>query len=277
MTGRFSGRRALVTGASRGIGAAVARRLAAEGADVAIVARTVDDHAHLDGSLTRTLQQISVHGGRSAVIAADLGDPEQRTTIVERAVDALGGPVDILVNNAAAAIYQPMLGYPARRRRITFEVNLFAPLDLAAAVVDGMREAGSGWIVNITSATARPAAGPPFRLIPPGTAMGVYGSSKAALDRATNALAAEVYGTGIRVNAVAPKHAVLTEGARALVGDTVTDDMLEPVEAMVEAVVALCDCPAETTGGVHASLDLIDELGVTVRDLDGRLPDEAAL
>jgi citronellol/citronellal dehydrogenase len=266
---RFAGRRALVTGASRGIGAAVARRLAAEGADVAITARTLEHHPTLPGSLRETAARVERHGGRAVVVVADLSDTDHRARIVPEAVAGLGGPVDVLVNNAAAAIYQPLLGFPLRRRRLTFEVNVHAPLDLASAVAPSMVERGEGWIVNLSSAAAHHTSGPPFPEDGLGSAIGVYGASKAALDRLTNALAAELWGTGIRVNAVEPRSAVLSEGAAVLVGHLVDEAQLESMEDMVEAVVALCDCDPRTTGGVHVSLDLLDRWGLTVRSLDG--------
>ncbi len=258
---RCAGRRALVTGASRGIGAATAVRLAAEGADVAIVARTLDAHDHLVGSLEQTARRIEGLGRRAAVIVADLADEQARGRIVDAAVAGLGGPVDILVNNAAAAMYAPVAEMSLKRRRILFEVNALAPLDLIQAVVPGMVERGGGWIVNLTSATARSGAGL--------STMALYGASKAALNRITTGLAQEVAGTGVRVNAVEPRAAVLTEGAAALVGDSLTADQIETLEEMVEAVVALCDCPPELTGRVCVSLDLIAELGLTVHELDG--------
>ena len=267
---RFTGRRALVTGASRGIGAGIAERLAAEGADVAIVARTLDRHDHLAGSLTETAARLAGYGTRIEVIRADLTDERSRARIVPQAVEALGGPLNILVNNAAAAIYQPLVDFPLRRRRVTFEVNVHAPLDLMQAVIPGMREAGQGWIVNVSSATARLRPGPPFQLVPPGTAMAVYGASKAALNRLTNAMAAELYGTGVRVNTIEPRFGVLTEGARALVGATVRPGQMESLEEMVEATVALCDCAPDLTGQVVVSLDLIAAQGLTVRGLDNR-------
>jgi citronellol/citronellal dehydrogenase len=266
---RFAGRRALVTGASRGIGAALARRLAADGADVAVVARTLDHHPTLGGSLRETAARLRDHGRRVAVVVADLADPADRERVVPAAVERLGGPVDILVNNAAMASYRPLRDYPAKRARLTFEVNVNAPLDLAQRVIPQMVDRGEGWIVNVSSASARHWDGPPFELGATGSTIGVYGASKAALNRLTNALAAELWGTGVRANTVEPRAAVLSEGADALVGAMLRADQIESMEEMVEATLALCDCPAERTGGVHVSLDLIAELGLTVHALDG--------
>jgi citronellol/citronellal dehydrogenase len=268
-SGRFAGRRAVVTGASRGIGAAVAERLAAEGADVVITARTLDKHDHLGGSLNETAARIAAYGVSVSTVVADLTDETDRARIIPEATVALGGPVEILVNNAAAAIYQPLADFPVKRRRIIFEANVHAPLDLAQAVIPGMRAAGEGWIVNLSSGAARVWEGPPFDLGAQGTTLAVYGASKAALNKITNGLGAELYGTGVRVNTVEPRAAVLSEGATQLVGDTLRPDQIESMEEMVEGVVALCDCGREVTGLIAVSLDLIAQWDLPVHNLDG--------
>jgi NAD(P)-dependent dehydrogenase (short-subunit alcohol dehydrogenase family) len=269
MDRRFAGRRAVVTGASRGIGASIAERLAAEGANLVITARTLDKHDHLAGSLTETAARLDKYGTKIAVVVADLTDETDRARVIPEAVEALGGPVEILVNNAAAAMYHPMLGFPLKRRRIIFEANVHAPLDLAQAVIPAMQAAGEGWIVNLSSGSARRWDGPPFSLGAQGSTIAVYGASKAALNRITNGLAAELYGTGVRVNTIEPRAAVLSEGATELVGSTLRPDQIESMEEMVEAVVALCDCPADVTGRIMVSLDLIADWRLVVHRLDG--------
>jgi citronellol/citronellal dehydrogenase len=267
---RLAGRRVLVTGASRGIGAAFSRRAAAEGADVVLVARTRDRHARLPGSLNETADRCRGHGGRVVVVVADLADAEARQGIVPEAVEGLGGPVDVLVNNAAAAMYGPPLEYPLRRREISFSINVHAPLDLIQAVVPAMLERGEGWIVNLSSATARIVPGPPFDASSMWPTMAVYGASKAALNRLTNGLGHALWGTGVRVNTVQPRTGVSSEGADALVGGIVDTSDWESMEEMVEGILALCDCPPELTGGIHVSTELVSRLGRPVRSLDGR-------
>ena len=266
---RFAGRRVVVTGASRGIGAALAQRFAAEGSDVAIVARTLVEHDHLAGSLEATAHRLREYGGRVVVISADLTDEDSRAVIIPKAVEGLGGSIEILVNNAAAAMYAPMLDFSLKRRRLIFEANVHAPFDLAQAVLPAMIERGEGWIVNLSSGSTRHAVGPPFPKTAVGSTIGVYGASKAALNRLTNALAQEVEGTGVRVNTIEPRAAVMSEGAAALVGSSVTADQIESMEAMVEGTIALCDCAADLTGRCCVSLDLISEFRLVVHALDG--------
>ncbi|MCU1381146.1 MAG: gno [Acidimicrobiales bacterium] len=269
MAGRFTGRRALVTGASRGIGAGIAERLAAEGADVVITARTLDKHDHLAGSLQETAARLSGYGTKVEILVADLTDEAARQDIVPTAAEALGGHIEILVNNAAAAIYQPLADYPLKRRKLIFEANVHATLDLAQAVIPGMQAAGEGWIVNLSSGSARHWEGPPFEMGVQGSTLTIYGASKAALNRVTNGLGAELFGTGIRVNTVEPRAAVLSEGAAELVGKTLRPEQIESMEEMVEGVMALCDCPEDVTGRVTVSLDLIEQGGLIVHNLDG--------
>ena len=123
-----------------------------------------------------------------------------------------------------------------------------------------MAARGEGWIVNVSSASARYELGRPKELRKPPPFIGVYGASKAALNRMTAAFAAELLGSGVRVNTVEPRAAVMSEGAEALIGGTISEDLIESMEAMVEGALVLCDCPPDWTGGVHVSLDLLDTL-----------------
>lgn len=258
----LKGKSVLVTGGGSGIGAALTEGFAAQGARVAFI--------DIDRARSTALadQIAREHGHRPLFLECDLRDiPALRRAIADAM--AASGPIDVLVNNAAAAIYGPLGELALKRRRLMFEVNVHAPVDLAQGVVPAMADAGEGWIVNVSSRTSRPWPGPPFELGVTGTTTGAYGASKAALDRMTNALAAELAPTGIRVNAVAPRAAVMTEGAEALVGDRIGEDRIESLEHMVEAVVALCCGGPELTGRNATSHEIIDELGLAVRSLEG--------
>jgi citronellol/citronellal dehydrogenase len=262
--GECDGRVALVTGASRGIGAAIALQLAAEGAAVAVTARTLDPHPTLPGTLRKVVDAVEAHGGRASAIPADLADADARSRIVPEVESALG-PVDILVNNAAAAFYVATAELPLRRRRLMFELNVHAPVDLAQQVIPGMRARGRGWIVNVSSATSRHPKGPPFD---PGIRLGststLYGATKAALERITTGLAAEVYDDGIAVNSLAPVAAVRTPGAEVHLGPLLDErpDIVEPVELLADAAVVLSTCdPATMTGRVVYSRPFLTELG----------------
>jgi citronellol/citronellal dehydrogenase len=256
----LDGRTALVTGASRGIGAAVARRLAAEGAAVAVTARTLDAPGPLEGTLRETIAAIESGGGRALAIRADLTDADDRARIVPDA-QAVLGPIDILVNNAAAAFYLPTAEMSLKRRRLLFELNVHAPVDLAQAVAPAMRARGQGWIVNISSATSKHPEGPPFsRGHKLGATSTMYGATKAALERVTTGLAAELHGDGIAVNSLAPVAAVRTPGAEAIVGDVMDANpgIVEELDFFVDAVLVLCTCdPATFTGRILSSREVL--------------------
>jgi NAD(P)-dependent dehydrogenase (short-subunit alcohol dehydrogenase family) len=271
MSDRLVGRHAIVTGASRGIGAGIARRLAAEGAKLTIAARTLESHPTLNGSLTETAEACREHGVAVGVVVADMADADSRAAVVPAAV-AANGPVDILVNNAAAAIYQSLTDYPLKRRRLMTEINVQAPFDLTQQVLGSMEERGEGWIVNLSSGSKHHPDGPPYDLGGVRGVYGWYGATKAMLDRATTALASEVQSVGIRLNCVEPRAAVMSEGAEAVLGNSLSPEQIESLEAMVESVLFLCDCGPDHTGNLEVSLDLVEREAITVMALDGASP-----
>ena len=265
--GLLDGKVAIVTGASRGIGAEIARRFAAEGAAVAVTARTVTaDQSRLDGTISETVADIERAGGSAVAIAADLAKSEDREALIAAAQSQLG-PIDILVNNAAVTYFVPVADFSLRHMNLMFEVQVNAPLHLAQLVIPGMKENGGGTILNISS---RAAIHPE---LPPGPRAGrggtVYGMCKAALERFTTGLAAEVYGDGIAVNVLSPSRVVPTAGTIFHHLTTQDDPNAEPTSVMAAAALELCrggldanGAPA-MTGRVTYSQDLVTELGVT--------------
>ena len=266
--GELDGKVALVTGASRGIGAAIAKRFAAEGASVAITALTLDKHEHLAGSLQQTASYIEARGGRTLPIVGDLSDSSCLEGIVSQTQAELG-PIDILVNNAAAAFYLSFEQTSEKRFRVANEINFFAPWRLSQLVVPGMKERGEGWILNISSATSfHPEQ--PYRDFD-GLSI-LYGSTKAALERFTAGLAAAVAKDGIWVNSMAPVAPVPTEGTEAL--GVVPDEALaeaESREAMAEASLGLCVTrDPKLTGRITFCTPILEELDRPTRTVDGK-------
>jgi citronellol/citronellal dehydrogenase len=257
MDRRCEGRVAIVTGASRGLGAAIAMRLAEEGARVAVSARTLAADSGQEGSLEETVERITAAGGEAVAVQCDLSQAEDRRRMVEQTVDQLG-PVDILVNNAAVTFLLPFTEFPEKRYRLMFAVQVRAPYELAQLVVPSMRERGRGWILNITSRAGVHPAGPPFDPIFK-AGFTVYGMVKAALDRFSTGLAAELYDDGIAVNSLAPWDNVATPGAGH--HDLVEGYALEGEEWVAEAALLLCSSPpSQLTGRVAYSQPLLAEL-----------------
>jgi citronellol/citronellal dehydrogenase len=263
---------AIVTGASRGIGRAIAQRLASDGMAVAVTSRTLrPGDGLLEGSLEETVELIRAAGGSALPVVADLADPAvDLGHVVASAERAFGSPVDVLVNNAAATRHFEMHfdSMTAEVFQQSTQVNVWAAWQLAILVVPGMRARGAGWILNISSRSAGPRVGPPY---PPNELAGqcLYAGTKAMLDRLTTGAAMELYDDNIAVNALAPESAVATDHALSVAN--LDPDHCEPAETFAEAALALCTCdPRLVTGRVTYSLSLLAELQRAVRTLDGR-------
>lgn len=261
--GLLDGKVAIVTGASRGIGAEIARRFGSEGAAVAVAARTTEQgQSPLEGTIADTAGTIETVGGSAVAIRADLSKPEDRERLVAETVQRLGTP-DILVNNAAVTYFTRVEDFAPRRFQLMFDVQVQAAFHLATLVLPGMRERGRGWILNISSRAALHPA------IPPGEWAGrggtVYGMCKAAIERFSTGLAAELYADNIAVNALSPTKVVPTPGTIFHRLTTPDDQNAEPPAVMAAAALMLCHAdPKSRTGRIAYSQELLEELGVPI-------------
>jgi citronellol/citronellal dehydrogenase len=265
MTGELNDKVVIVTGASRGIGEAIARRFAADGARVAVSARTVNegDHRLLTGSISGTVRAIAAAGGRAIAVPADLAYQDDRARLVDTAERELG-PIEVLVNNAAVTYFEPVADFNERHFQLMFQVLVTAPFELAQRVLPGMRARRRGWILNISSGAARHPQGPPYTARAGST---VYGMCKGALERFSTGLAAEVFADGIAVNALSPSGLVPTPGViHHGLQRGVAPERLEPPEFMAEAAYALCTGdPTQLTGRITYARPLLEELGISLR------------
>jgi 3-oxoacyl-[acyl-carrier protein] reductase len=273
MSGILSGKTALVTGSSRGIGRAVAQRLAAEGATVAVTARAFSPSASvrrglseaIPGTIEETIALIEQAGGTAFGLAVDLDDAAARAGLVDAVVERTGR-IDIVVNNAGFADYSVVEDMALETFDRTVEHYLKTPFVLTKAAVPHMRRQGAGWIVNIGSVTGV-APMRPYRDYNKTAGDVIYASCKAALHRFTQGVAAELLEANIAVNCVGPSTAVRTPGAAALIPDTFPT---EPVEYLAETVLAMCHLPAEQrTGLVAFSLHYSCSQQLAVHSLDG--------
>jgi NAD(P)-dependent dehydrogenase (short-subunit alcohol dehydrogenase family) len=242
MTADFTGKTALVTGSTSGIGREVANQLAARGAHVILSGR---DEARGEAAV----QAIRSTGGKADFVRADLTDTDSVAHLAERSVE-LGGQVDILVNNAGLYPFAPTAEVPLSQFDEVYAVNVRAPFFLVAALAPAMAERGSGAIVNVSTMVATNGM----------AQMAVYGSSKAALQLLTKSWAAEFAASGVRVNAVSPGP-TRTEGTAAL-GDNLdglaTTTPLNRVGKPEEVAAAIVWLASDAASLVHGAILPVD-------------------
>jgi len=183
----FKGRRALVTGASTGLGAVFARELAAQGADLVLVARSEDKLQALASELR------AAHGVTIEVVAGDLSTAGAGAKLAAHLAER-GSQVDVLINNAGFGLHGALAAADPSRMAEMVQLNVNALMELTAAMLPGMRTRDYGAIVNVASTAA-------FQPVP---YMAVYGATKAFVLSFTEAVWAETKGTGVRVTTLCP-------------------------------------------------------------------------
>lgn len=278
--GELEGRIAVVTGASQGIGAATAERLASEGATVIVGARKLGDEADPRPlTLAWTVAQIRGRGEQAHALALDATKPESRAAFMDEVLRRFG-KVDVLVNNVAGGAMRGERVWEMSDEtfRSAFEINVFGTRDMIVRALPGMMAQDWGRIVNVSSTIADRAApsadGPPYLDFHKTQGVTAYSSSKSALNLFTRALAAELHGTGISANTVAPVNSVITENVQKMIDKGILSrDRLtapEDPEVMAEAILALCLVdPLVTTGLTTYSGKYLAQIGREVRGRDG--------
>ena len=246
----LSGKVAIVTGASRGVGAATAVALGAAGAKVACAARaTADNPLRVPGTIDATVARIVAAGGHALAVPTNLAVEEDIAAMVARTVEHFGR-VDLLVNNAAIT-FVGGLDMPRKRYDLIMMVNATAPLIAMREAAPHMAAVGGGAIVNVSSAAA---------LIPVEGLM-AYGVSKIALEHLTLDAARELHPHGTTVNCFRIDVAVASEGflANAPGAD---HDTWEPCEVPAEGIVWMLRQPAAYTGHRESMYDLRRREGI---------------
>jgi NAD(P)-dependent dehydrogenase (short-subunit alcohol dehydrogenase family) len=232
----LEGKVALVTGASRGVGAAAAVALAEAGCDVACAARsTRDAPQRTPGTLEETAARVEGAGRRALMVPTNLADEDEVVAMVRTTEEALGR-VDILVNNAAITFIGD-LDIPLKRHDLVMEVNLRAPLIACRAAVPGMKQRGGGAILNVSSNAA----------LYPHPGVMSYGISKIGLERLTLDLARQLQQWSIAVNCFRIDLAVASEG---FIANTpgVDRSTWEPPEVAAEGIVWMLRQPPSYSG-----------------------------
>jgi citronellol/citronellal dehydrogenase len=256
----LAGRIAAITGATRGIGSAVASAFAARGASLVLVGRSTEQSPNrggLPGTLESVAAEVGDFGGEVLTVAADLSQVEECARVIEATHEKFGR-CDILVNNAAVSFIGSFLDVPARRWHAALNVDLLAPVELIHGFLPGMIDRADGRIINVTSGAADTRH-------PGGVLQLPYSASKAALNALSYGLANQLLGTGVAVNLLAPS--VLTEAVTFSVTDpaqlkVMSARMVQP-KPYGEAVAWVALQPADFTGRYLANTDLVD-LGALV-------------
>jgi NAD(P)-dependent dehydrogenase (short-subunit alcohol dehydrogenase family) len=241
---------AIVTGASRGVGAALAVALAAQGVKVACAARATDETPlPIPGTIDATVRQIVDAGGEAIAVPTNLARDDEIERMVATAIDHYGA-VDILVNNAAIT-FPGDLQLPMKRFDLIMQVDMRAPLIAMQAVLPGMIERGRGSIINISSLAA-------LNYFP---SLMAYGMAKSALEHLTMSAAAQLRPHGISVNTVRIDVPVASEGFLFNAPDVDHDDW-EPSEVAAEGILWMIRQPPEYTGHNEGMAALRTEHGI---------------
>jgi citronellol/citronellal dehydrogenase len=251
----LSGRVAIVTGGSRGVGRAVALALAGAGCDVCVAAKTETPDPRLPGTIGETADEIRALGRRALAVRTDVRDPEQIEAMVARTVAELGR-VDILINNAGALWWRDVLDTPARRYDLVMEVNARAAYLATRAGLPHMLAQSWGHVVTMS---------PPLDLgILPGRV--AYGMSKLGMTLMALGVAAELKGRGVAANALWP--ATLIESQATANYGLGGPDQWRKADILADATLAILSHPPDALSG-RALLDeeILREVGVTDPDV----------
>ncbi|MCR4316235.1 MAG: SDR family oxidoreductase [Planctomycetes bacterium] len=247
---KFEGKVAIITGASRGIGKALALRLASEGAAVVVAAKTAEPHPTLPGTIHDVVREIVAIGGRAIAVQVDVRDEQQIENMVSETLRAFGR-VDIMLNNAGALFLEPVENTPAKKFDLVMGVNARAAFLCSRACIKPMREVGGGHIIMMS---------PPMS--DKGVGKTAYALSKFGMTFIAQSLAEEVRADNISVNALWPVTAVDSQATRTF-WPGMESEMRTP-DVLVDATVCILQKSAsELTGQALYDEDVLRANGMT--------------
>ena len=251
--GDLQGKTLFITGASRGIGKAIALRAAADGANVAIAAKTAEPHPKLPGTIHSAAQEIEAAGGRALPLQVDIRDEDQVLAAVARTVETFGG-IDILINNASAISLTPTLETPMKRFDLMWGVNARGTYLCSQACIPHLKKAANPHILTLS---------PPLNLDPKWFAHHVaYTIAKYGMSLCVLGMAEEFKPDGIAVNALWPRTVILTAALAMLGGITPPENCRKPEIVADAAHVILTRDSRAQTGRFLIDEDVLREAGV---------------
>ncbi|XP_074545863.1 hydroxysteroid dehydrogenase-like protein 2 [Halichoeres trimaculatus] len=250
-TGKLAGRTLFITGASRGIGKAIALKAARDGANIIIAAKTAEPHPKLPGTIYTAAQEVEAAGGKALACVVDIRDEQQIGEAVQKAVDKFGG-IDILVNNASAISLTGTLQTPMKKVDLMLGINLRGTYLTSKLVIPHLLKSSSPHILNLS---------PPLNLNPiwfknhTAYTMAKYGMSMCVLGMA------EEFRGQIAVNALWPRTAIQTAAMDMLGGDGI-GKQCRTADIIADAAYAILTRPTDYTGHFLVDEDILKEQGI---------------
>jgi citronellol/citronellal dehydrogenase len=253
--GTFSGKRVIISGGSRGIGLAIGKRLAADGACIAILAKTTEPHPKLPGTIFTAAAEIEAAGGRALPVVTDIREEAQVKAAVAQAADEFGG-LDILINNASAISLTPTAKTEMKRFDLMFAVNVRGTFMLSKECLAHLAKGDNPHILNIS---------PPLDMQPKWFAPSVaYTISKFGMSQCVLGMAEELKAKGIGVNALWPHSVIATAAISNVVTGSIAFPHCRKPEIMADAAAVILGKDAgEFTGNFCIDDVLLSSEGVT--------------
>jgi citronellol/citronellal dehydrogenase len=255
----LSGKTMFISGASRGIGLAIAKRAAADGANIALIAKTAEPHPKLPGTVYTAAKELEEAGGQALPIVGDIRDENSVAAAVEQTVERFGG-IDLVVNNASAINLAPMRDLPVKRFDLMQQINARGTFVVTQACLPHLRESDHAHVLTLS---------PPLSVDPRWLAgHSAYTLSKMGMTMITLGVAADEAEAGIAANCLWPRTIIATAAVQNLLGGDEAMARARTPEILADAAYEiLVRDPRSTTGNTFIDDEVLAEAGIT--DLSG--------
>lgn len=255
----LKGKTLFITGATRGIGKAIALKAAKDGANIVVAAKTTEPHPKLDGTIYSAAEEIEAAGGKALAVQVDIRYEDQVQKAVAKAAETFGG-IDILVNNASAISLSPTLDTDMKRFDLMHQINLRGTFLVSKTCIPYLKDAENPHILNLS---------PPLNLDPKWFAQHLaYTMAKYGMSMCVLGLAAEFKKDGIAVNALWPKTTIDTAAVRNILGGEKLAAVSRTPEILADAAYAIFNKPSkDTTGNFFLDEEVLRAEGI--EDLSG--------